>query len=123
MTGERTTMMDPWWPLVALAAIQVGDAVLCWKPVAFIRDCLSDVGFPRRYWWVLPPLKTAAAAGLVVGIWFEPLALLTSAALVGYFLVAISMHVRARDFGRNLFVNATGMLVLCTATLVYVTAV
>ncbi len=34
----------------------------------------------------------------------------TCAALVAYFLVAIAMHVRARDLGRNLFVNATGML-------------
>ena len=29
-----------------------------------------------------------------------------------YFLLAIGAHVRARDFGRNLFVNATGMLLL-----------
>lgn len=115
-------MVDPWWPVVVLAVIQVGDAVLCWKPVAFIRDCLLDVGFPRRFWRVLTPLKLAAAAGLVVGIWFRPLAILTSAALVCYFVVAIGMHVKARDFGRNLFANATGMLVLCTATLVYVVA-
>jgi hypothetical protein len=39
---------------------------------------------------------------------------------VGYFLAAITMHLRARDLGRNLFVNAIGMLVLCTATLVFV---
>lgn len=115
-------MIDPWWPVVVLAVIQAGDAALCWKPVAFIRDCLLDVGFPRRFWRVLTPLKLAAAAGLVVGIWWRPLAILTSAALVCYFVLAIAMHVRARDFGRNLFVNATGMLVLCTATLVYVAA-
>lgn len=60
-------MIDPWWPVVVLAVIQVGDAAL-------------------------------------------------------YFVIAIGMHVRARDFGRNLFANATGMLVLCTATLVYVVA-
>lgn len=115
-------MIDPWWPLAVLAAIQVGDAAMCWKPVAFIRGCLLDVGFPRRFWRLLPPLKLAAAAGLVLGIWLEPLAVLTSAALVGYFVVAIAMHIRARDFGRNLFLNASGMLALCTATLVYVVA-
>jgi len=32
--------------------------------------------------------------------------------------VAISMHIRARDFGRNLFLNAAGMLLICAATLV-----
>jgi hypothetical protein len=113
-------MIDPWWPLAALALTQLGDAVLCWKPAAFIRDCLLDVGFPLRFWPILTPLKLAATAGLVAGIWLQPLALVTCAALVAYFLVAITSHIRARDFGRNLFVNATGMLVLCTATLVFV---
>ena len=44
---------------------------------------------------------------------------MTCWALIAYFLVAIGMHVRARDFGRNLFVNATGMLVICVATLLW----
>lgn len=42
----------------------------------------------------------------------------TTIALVLYFVVAVAMHVRARDLGRNLVVNATGMLVLCVFTLV-----
>jgi hypothetical protein len=33
--------------------------------------------------------------------------------------VAIAFHIRARDFGRNLFVNATGMLVICVATALF----
>jgi hypothetical protein len=114
-------MIDPWWPLAALAFAQFGDAILCIKPIAPIRQCLLDVGFPQRYWWVLPPVKFAAAAGLVAGIWLPPLAILTSAALVLYFLIALASHVQARDFGRNLFVNCTGMLVACTATLVFTT--
>jgi DoxX-like family len=112
-------VIDPWWPLAVLAATQVGDAALCWKPVGFVRNCLLDVGFPRRYWAVLPPLKVAAAAGLTIGIWWPPLALLTCAALIGYFLVAIAMHLRARDFGRNLFVNAVGMLALSSVTMIF----
>lgn len=113
-------MIVTWWPLAALAAIQLVDAALCWKPVAFIRDCLLDVGFPRRFWRVLPSLKIASAAGLLIGIWFPPLAVLTCAALVCYFIVAIAMHIRARDFGRNLFVNASSMLALCAAALGFV---
>lgn len=113
-------MIDPWWPLAALAAIQVGDAALCAKPVGFIRDCLLDVRFPRRFWPLLPPIKLAAALGLVIGIWVPQLALLTCVALVCYFLLAIAMHLRARDFGRNLFVNAAGMLALCVGALVVV---
>ena len=41
---------------------------------------------------------------------------LTCAALVACFVPAVAAHVRARDLGRNLFVNATGMLVLSSAT-------
>jgi hypothetical protein len=36
-----------------------------------------------------------------------------------YFVVAIGMHIAARDFSRNLFVNAAGMLVVCAATLLW----
>jgi hypothetical protein len=71
--------------------------------------------FPHRYWSLLPVVKLAATAGLVAGIWIPLLALITSAALVAYFAVAIGMHLRTRDLGRNLFVNATGMLAICIA--------
>ena len=47
-------MIVTWWPLAVLAVIQLADAALCWKPVGFIRDCLDDVGLPRRFWRVLP---------------------------------------------------------------------
>ncbi|RCK71516.1 hypothetical protein DT076_02025 [Desertihabitans brevis] len=89
---------------------------MCLRPVPFVARCLDDVAFPRRWWWVLAPLKTAAARGLVTGIWVPYPGLVTTVALVLSFVVAITMHVRARDLGRNLLVNATGMLVLCVAT-------
>ncbi|KHL10543.1 DoxX-like protein [Mumia flava] len=113
-------MVEPWWPLAALAAVQLVDAALCVRPASFVRDCLTDVRFPERSWWMLPPIKVAAAAGLVLGIWLSPLALLTSGMLVLYFVVAITMHLRARDLGRNLFVNATGMLILSGAVFGFV---
>jgi hypothetical protein len=49
--------------------------------------------------------------------WVPVLGILTTGCLVLYFLVAIAMHIRMRDLGRNLFLNATGMLTICTATL------
>jgi hypothetical protein len=113
-----TTLPEPVWPVVVLAAISFVDAVLCLKPVPFVAQCFEDVHWPRAWWWVMAPVKFAAAAGLVAGIWVPFLGLVTISALVLYFLVAIAMHVRAWDFGRNLFVNATGMLVLCLGTLV-----
>lgn len=114
-----TLLPDPIWPVVILAAICIGDGILCLKPAAFIAQCFEDVHWPRRYWRLMPPIKFAAAAGLIAGIWVPSLGLLTTACLILYFLVAISAHIRARDFGRNLFLNATGMLLICIATLVY----
>lgn len=104
------------WPVVGLALVSFVDGLLCLRPVPFIAACFDDVGWPKRLWWVMPPIKFAAAGGLVLGIWVPGLAALTTACLVLYFVVAIAMHIRARDFGRNLFLNATGMLLLCLAT-------
>lgn len=106
---------DPLWPVLILAVIQTVDAVMCLGPASFIRDCFNDVKFPRKWWWTMPVIKFAAAAGLTAGIWIPALGLMTGAALILYFTLAIGMHIRARDFGRNLFLNATGMLLICTA--------
>ncbi|MGO4537029.1 DoxX family protein [Leifsonia sp. 2MCAF36] len=110
---------DPVWPIVALAVISCVDGVICLKPVAFVAECYRAVNWPRTYWWLMPPIKFAAAAGLIAGIWIPGLGIITSLCLILYFLVAIAMHVRARDLGRNLFLNATGMLLLCVATLLF----
>ncbi|MEO7588112.1 MAG: DoxX family protein [Arachnia sp.] len=110
---------DPGWPVIVLAAISLVDALICIKPAAFIAQCFNDVGWPRRYWWLMPPVKLAAAVGLIAGIWIPALAAVTTGCMVLYFLVAITMHIRARDVGRNLLLNATGMLLICLATGVY----
>ena len=111
-----TLLPDPVWPVVVLAVISLIDGVLCIKPVQFVADCYKDVRWPRKFWWLMPPIKFAATAGLIAGIWIPGLAALTTACLVLYFLIAIAMHIGARDFGRNLFLNACGMLAICVAT-------
>ena len=103
---------DPTLPLLVLAAIQLGDAAACVKPMRFVAECLDDVSFPRRFWQVFTPIKLTATVGLVVGVWVPEIGLATCLGLVVYFLLAIGAHVRARDLGRNLFVNAVAMLVL-----------
>jgi hypothetical protein len=110
---------DPVWPVLVLAFISFGDAILCIKPVAFIARCFEGMGWPRRLWWMMSPIKFAAAAGLLAGLWIPYLAGITSAALIVYFLIAIGIHLKARDFGRNLFVNAFGMLIICVGTTLY----
>lgn len=111
-----TLLPDPTWPVLVLALISAVDAVLCLKPVAFIARCFSDMGFPRRYWRLTPIVKFAATAGLLAGLWLPVLGAVTTASLIAYFIVAIGVHIRARDLGRNLFFNATGMLTICVAT-------
>ncbi|GEK80727.1 DoxX family protein [Agrococcus baldri] len=110
---------DPVWPVVVLAATTLGDAAISWKPVAFIAQCWEDVRVPRRHWRLLAWLKIAAGAGLIAGLWIPVLGLVTTVCLVAYFIGAITFHIRARDFGRNLFVNATGMLIICIAVLLW----
>jgi len=109
----------PVWPVLLLALVQVVDGVLCIRPASFVAECYDAVHWPRRLWWLMPPLKLAAAVGLIAGIWVPYLGAMTTVALVAYFVVAITMHIRARDIGRRLFVNATGMLVLCVAVGVF----
>jgi hypothetical protein len=109
------SLPDPIWPVVLLAVIQFVDGLLCLRPVRFIAQCFEGVAWPREYWRAVPPVKFAAAAALVAGIWVPYLGLLASLSLVAYFITAIAMHVRAKDYGRNLFFNATGMLLVCVA--------
>lgn len=106
------------WPVVVLAAIQLGDGLICIKPVAFVGKCLDDIGWPRQYRWMMPVTKLVAVAALIAGIWVPYLGLLAVLGVVAYFVVAIGLHIRAQDFGRNLFLNATGMLALSIAALV-----
>ncbi|MFE4001212.1 DoxX family protein [Nocardioides sp. YIM B13467] len=110
---------DLWWPVVLLAVIQIGDAAMCFKPVGFIAQCFTDVGLPRALWPVMPWVKIAATAGLISGLWVPYVGALTSAALIVYFVCAVSAHIRARDIGRNLVLNATLSLVLCVAVFVF----
>ncbi len=109
------SLPDPVWPVIVLAAIQLGDGLMSLRPVRFVARCFEAVEWPREFWWTMPALKFSAAAGLVAGIWVPYLGLLTSIGLVAYFTTAIAMHLRAKDFGRNLFLNATGMLLICAA--------
>jgi hypothetical protein len=84
-----------------LALVQAVDAVLCYRPVGFVAACLDDVAFPRTWWPVLTPVKTAAALGLLGGRRSAEVGALTASALAAYFAIAVGAHMRARDLGRN----------------------
>jgi len=64
---------------------------------------------------VLGLLEVAAAAGLVIGLWWVPLAIAAAIGSVVYFAGAVVAHLRARD--RELQ-GAVVLLIVSVATLV-----
>jgi hypothetical protein len=107
---------DPAWPAPVLATVQLADAVFCAIPLRFVTRCLDDVGLPLRYRPLLAPLKLAAVAGLVAGLWVEYLGAVTAASIAAYFVLAVAAHLRVRDIGRNMF-NASVLLAFSVLTL------
>jgi hypothetical protein len=57
----------------------------------------ARAGVPERWLNPLAAVLLAAAAGLVVGLAWPPLSVVTAAMVVVYFIVAITFHVRAKD--------------------------
>jgi hypothetical protein len=57
----------------------------------------GTVGVPARYFPVLASLELAGAAGIVVGLWLQPLGIAAAAGLVLYFVGALTGHLRVGD--------------------------
>ncbi len=83
----------------ALGALMAADAVIYAIPLRFVTEGLDKVHFPRKYRWIFPPIKAAAAIGLFSVTRFPPLARLTTAMLTLYFALALGFHIRSRDLG------------------------
>jgi hypothetical protein len=73
------------------------------------------VGVPEDKLNYLAAILLAGAAGLILGLVWDPIGIAAAAALVVYFLVAIASHIRADD-ARNLL-NPVAMLLLAGAAL------
>jgi hypothetical protein len=82
----------------ALGAFMALDAVIYAIPLPFVTEGLDNVHFPREYRWIVPPIKAAAAIGLLAARRFPALGRLTTSMLTLYFALAVGSHVRARDF-------------------------
>jgi uncharacterized membrane protein YphA (DoxX/SURF4 family) len=57
----------------------------------------GTVGVPVRYFPVLASLELAGAAGILLGLWLEPLGVAAAAGLVVYFVGAVVGHLRVGD--------------------------
>jgi hypothetical protein len=75
----------------------------------------ARAGVPEHRLDTLAAILFAGAAGLLVGLWWEPLGVASAAGLVAYFVVACGFHIRARDT-RNLPTPVT-LAVLAVASL------
>ncbi len=93
----------------AMGAFMAFDAVIYAIPLRLVTEGLDAVNFPRRYRWIFPPIKTAAAIGLFSVTRFPALARLTTVMLTIYFALAVGSHIRARDLSSGA-VSATTLL-------------
>jgi hypothetical protein len=98
----------------ALAAVQAGDAVACAIPAPPIKKVLDDVGLAENLRPVLPIVKAASAIGLLSVYRFPAIARLTTLMLTVYMVLAVSFHVKAKDWSVAL-VAATMFLALWAA--------
>ena len=73
-----------------------------------IENNLEASEVPRKWWDSLATLEMAGVAGLVVGLIWPPLMLLTCVCLVLYFGGAVSAHIKAGD--KNVAPSGAGMI-------------
>ena len=80
-----------------LAAVLVWSALRKLSHQPEVVASYERAGVPENRLNLLATTLLAGAAGLVAGLFWAPLGTAAAAALVAYFLVAVSFHVRAGD--------------------------
>lgn len=80
-----------------LALLALASAVAKLGREARVFDNLTRAGVPARAFPYLAGLLLVGAVGLLVGLWWPPLAVAAAVGLTLYFLGAVGAHLRARD--------------------------
>jgi uncharacterized membrane protein YphA (DoxX/SURF4 family) len=75
---------------------------------------VTKVGFPERYMWMLAMCEIVGAIGIVVGLFWWPIAIAAGSGVVLYFISAVVSHLRVKDFDLR---ASGGMLLLSLAAL------
>lgn len=81
-----------------------------------IENNLEASDVPRKWWDSLATLEMLGVAGLVVGLVWPPLMLLTCICLVLYFGGAVMAHIKAGD--ANIAPSGSGMILSAVLALI-----
>lgn len=98
--------------LLAVALVVSASGKLTKMPA--VVQSMSSVGVPESRLPQLAALEIAGAVGLLIGIFWAPLAIAAAIGVVLYFVGAVGFHVRAHDKG---FGPASFLLVVAVITL------
>ena len=96
--------------VLALVAVQTGDAVFNTFPTQWLQDDLDRLRLSPPVRTAIPIIKASSAVGLLAGLRWPRLGRLTAGAIVAYFLCALGAHARVRDPAWR-YAAAAGMLV------------
>lgn len=81
----------------ALGVFEAGDAVASAIPIPYVARTMDRLGIRPAVRRLIPVAKAAVAFGLLSVFRFPRLARLTTGAVAGYFTVALTLRIRARD--------------------------
>jgi uncharacterized membrane protein YphA (DoxX/SURF4 family) len=83
---------------ILLAAMLAGSAAKKLQKDEQVRTIIGGtVGVPERHFTTLAALELAGAAGILIGLWLEPLGIAAAIGLVLYFTGALIGHLRVGD--------------------------
>lgn len=82
---------------LVLAALLLATAIRKLTHAPAVVETYRRVGVPERRLNLLAVILAAGAAGLVIGLWWQPLGVAAAVGLVVYFALAVAAHVRHHD--------------------------
>jgi uncharacterized membrane protein YphA (DoxX/SURF4 family) len=103
--------------LLAAACLLPGLAKLLGHPK--MREAAAHFGIPWPAYRLIGVAELAAAAGVLVGLWWHPLGVAAAGGMILLLLGAVITHRRAQDGGRE---TAAALLVLAITLAYLVTA-
>ena len=103
---------------VVLAVVCLASALADFRRHPEVMATLDRLKIPAQRAVLLGLIKVAAASGLLIGFAVRHLQLITGAALVMYFAIAVTSHVRVRDGVRH----AAPAFVLCAVSVMFTLA-